>query len=49
VVSETSYAYKPVLGLMFTSALNLDHTSYFLPRFAKCVKVVVGAGTSACS
>ncbi len=33
VAAETSYSYKPVLGQVFTSALNLSHTNYFLPRF----------------
>jgi len=33
VASETSYSYKPVLGQVFTTALNLAHTNYFLPRY----------------
>ena len=33
VAAETSYSYKPVLGQVFTSALNLKHTNYFLPRY----------------
>ena len=49
VVSEASYAYTPMLGLVFQNPLDLDHTSYFLPRFADCITVVVGGITSACS
>jgi Flp pilus assembly protein TadG len=49
VASETVYPYKPVLGLVFKDALTLDHVSYFLPRYAECLKVVVGGTTSACS
>jgi Flp pilus assembly protein TadG len=33
VASETTYMYKPVMGQMFTSALNLGHTNFFLPRY----------------
>jgi Flp pilus assembly protein TadG len=33
VASETSYSYKPLLGQVFTSALNLKHSNYFLPRY----------------
>jgi len=45
VAAETGYSYKPVLGLVFTEALTLSHTSYFLPRFGECIKV----NNSACS
>ncbi len=33
VAAETSYSYKPVLGLIFTHAINLAHTNYFIPRY----------------
>jgi Flp pilus assembly protein TadG len=33
VAAETSYLYKPLLGQVFTSTLNLAHTNYFVPRF----------------
>jgi len=33
VAAETSYSYKPILGQVFTSALNLAHTNYFVPRY----------------
>ena len=39
IVAETSYSYKPVLGLVFTDAVELSHISYFLPRFAECIQV----------
>lgn len=33
VASETKYPYKPVLGMVFTSALDLSKEALFLPRF----------------
>lgn len=49
VVSETSYEYTPTLALAFQDALNLGHTSYFLPRFRECLRVLTSGVTSACS
>ena len=34
IASETSYSYKPLLGAVFSTALNLAHTSYFIPRYS---------------
>lgn len=33
IAAEASYSYKPVLGVVFKSALNLSHTNYFIPRY----------------
>jgi Flp pilus assembly protein TadG len=33
IAAEASYSYLPILGQVFTTALNLSHTNYFLPRF----------------
>jgi Flp pilus assembly protein TadG len=33
IAAEVSYSYEPLLGQVFTVALNLTHTNYFLPRF----------------
>jgi hypothetical protein len=33
VAAEVIYSYKPLLGQVFKTALNLKHTNYFLPRF----------------
>jgi Flp pilus assembly protein TadG len=33
VASETSYSYLPLLGQVFSTAFNLKHTNYFLPRY----------------
>ena len=33
VAAETSYSYKPLLGQVFTTALDLYHINYFLPRY----------------
>ena len=33
IAAEVSYSYKPILGYVFKTALNLAHTNYFLPRY----------------
>lgn len=33
VASETLYPYQPLLGIVFTSAINLNSEALFLPRF----------------
>jgi Flp pilus assembly protein TadG len=33
IAAESSYSYMPVLGQVFTTALNLSHVNYFLPRY----------------
>lgn len=33
VASETTYSYLPVLGQVFTHAIDLSHTNYFIPRY----------------
>lgn len=33
VAAETSYSYKPLLGQVFTSAMNLSHINYFISRY----------------
>ncbi|OJX55267.1 TadE/TadG family type IV pilus assembly protein [Devosia sp. 66-22] len=33
IAAEVTYSYLPVLGAVFTTAINLRHTNYFLPRF----------------
>lgn len=33
VAAETSYSYLPVLGQVFTHAIDLSHTNYFIPRY----------------
>ncbi|MGN6683610.1 MAG: TadE/TadG family type IV pilus assembly protein [Devosia sp.] len=33
VAAESSYAYKPLFGQMFSNTFNLAHTNYFIPRF----------------
>jgi Flp pilus assembly protein TadG len=37
VAASTSYSYKPVLGMVFTSAINLQSRALFLPRFQQAV------------
>ena len=33
IAAEANYSYKPVLGQVFKSALNLSHINYFIPRY----------------
>ncbi len=33
IAAETTYSYKPLLGQVFTTALNLNHINYFVPRY----------------
>jgi len=33
IAAETQYSYKPLLGQVFTTALNLYHINYFIPRY----------------
>lgn len=52
VAAETSYSYKPVLGQVFTTALNLAHTNYFLPRYGATSPIdlsTTSLATNACT
>jgi Flp pilus assembly protein TadG len=42
IVAKTSYSYRPVLGMVFTSALNLENQSLFLPRFGSTLAAPTG-------
>jgi Flp pilus assembly protein TadG len=33
IAAEVTYAYLPLLGMVFDTALTLRHTNYFLPRY----------------
>lgn len=33
IASEVTYSYKPLLGVVFNTALTLSHTNYFIPRY----------------
>jgi Flp pilus assembly protein TadG len=37
VASETWYSYRPVLGLVFTTAITLHRESFYLPRYQKAI------------
>lgn len=37
VVSETSYSYKPLLGQVVTTAVNLNRVSYYMPRYGTAI------------
>lgn len=52
VAAEVSYSYKPLLGQVFTTALNLKHTNYFLPRFGSTEPIdldTTSLATDACT
>lgn len=39
VVSETSYAYMPLLGMVFDTPLTLYHENFYLPRFGGDIQI----------
>jgi len=45
IASETSYSYKPLLGAVFTTALNLSHVNYFIPRYGATNTIVLDSPT----
>lgn len=42
VAAETKYPYKPVLGMVFTSAIDLRKEALFLPRFQESLAAPSG-------
>lgn len=42
IISEVAYPYKPVLGMVFTSAINLKNEAMFLPRFQATIPAPSG-------
>ena len=42
IVAKASYSYRPVLGMVFTSALNLENQALFLPRFGTTLAAPTG-------
>lgn len=42
VAATAQYAYKPVLGVVFTTALNLENEALFTPRFGSAVTAPSG-------
>lgn len=47
IASEVSYSYKPLLGAVFTVALNLSHVNYFIPRYGATDTIQVDSPTLA--
>lgn len=37
IVSDAAYSYKPLLGWVVSSAINLHRESYYLPRYGTCI------------
>ena len=33
IVSETQYSYKPLMGIVFQTALTMNRQAFHLPRF----------------
>jgi Flp pilus assembly protein TadG len=42
IVSETGYSYKPLMGIIFTTAVNLYRQNFHLPRFNDKISIVAG-------
>ncbi len=52
IASEVSYSYKPLLAVVFKTAVNLVHTNYFIPRYGANDVVQIAAlpvATTACT
>ena len=47
IASEVSYSYKPLLGVVFNTTLNLSHTNYFIPRYGATNTIKVDSPTVA--
>jgi Flp pilus assembly protein TadG len=47
IAAEASYSYKPILGQVFTTALNLSHTNYFIPRYGATAVINLTSLTNA--
>jgi Flp pilus assembly protein TadG len=47
IAAEVSYSYLPLLGQIFKTALNLQHTNYFLPRFGSTAPIDLDTTTLA--
>jgi Flp pilus assembly protein TadG len=45
IASETTYPYKPLLGMVFTNTINLNRTNYFIPRYGATNTILIGAQT----
>ncbi len=39
IVSETAYAYKPLLGIVFDQAISMYRENFYLPRFGEYIAV----------
>jgi Flp pilus assembly protein TadG len=46
VAAEVTYNYLPILGQVFTVALDLKHTNYFLPRFGSSAPIRLDTSTT---
>jgi Flp pilus assembly protein TadG len=46
VVSEVSYPYLPLYGMVISSTVNLAHSEYYLPRYAEYIAI---SGKATCS
>lgn len=42
VVAEIDYPRQPITGFVFSSAVNLRHVEYYLPRFESEIKLLTG-------
>ena len=52
IAAEATYSYKPLLGQVFTTAFNLYHINYFVPRYGATGVIQIaspGLNTTACT
>lgn len=47
IAAEVTYAYLPMLGVVFETELNLRHTNYFLPRYGSGEPIQIPSPTLA--
>ena len=45
IAAEVTYSYKPLLGEVFTTAFNLSHTNYFVPRYGATGVIQIPSST----
>jgi Flp pilus assembly protein TadG len=42
IAAETYYSYKPLMGVVFPTSINLYHENIYLPRFGNTTQITLG-------
>lgn len=42
IAAETYYSYKPLMGVVFPTAINLYHENIYLPRYGNSTQITLG-------